>query len=98
MLCMQDVVSFITGNGALETDYSIHALRTDFAFGLFNPNRIGFGNARHSQPTKHDPESDIQLRVCVMHRLLDLCKGSFEVCNRISYRGVMAFFFFLSKG
>lgn len=53
----------------------------------------GFGRARHSQPTKRDPESDIQFRVSVMHRLLDLCKGSFKVCNRISYRGVMAFLF-----
>lgn len=95
MLCMQDIVPFITGNRELKTDYSIHASRSGFAFGLFNP--IGFGRACHSQPTKRDPESDIQFRVCVMHRLLDLCKGSFEVCNRISYRGVMAFFF-LSKG
>lgn len=59
---------------------------------------IGFGRARHSQPNKRDP-SHIQFRVCVMHRLLDLCKGSFEVCNRISYRGVMAFiYFFYLKG
>lgn len=59
---MQVVIPFITGNRALEADY---ASSTDFAFGSINPT-IGFGRARHSRPTKCDPESDIQFSVCAL--------------------------------